>query len=257
MELKLIEYSNIIYVGDLHGEFNEFVQSTKDCTNSLYILTGDLGLGCKKRDIEIDDFSKAEYILASNNNCVIIIRGNNDNPAYFKKKSGYRNDVLYDSPHIILVPDYSIIYTKNHTILCIGGAYSINRWNKNNWYKNEQVTKPIASFYENIEKNNIHIDIVVSHTAPLFCPPIEFSTKPKKQASISLLNSMSIFDKNIKNDIYKERLLLKGIYEKLNNKYKIQKWVYGHFHASNTIQYNKTKFISLNLREQYKNETNN
>ena len=240
MELKLTEYSNIIYVGDLHGEFNEFVQSTKDCTNSLYILTGDLGLGCKKRDIEIDDFSKAEYTLASNNNCVIIIRGNNDNPAYFKKKSGYRNDVLYDSPHIILVPDYSIIYTKNHTILCIGGAYSINRWNKNCWYKNEQVTKPIASFYENIEKNNIHIDIVVSHTAPLFCPPIEFSAKPKKQASISL---------------YKERLLLKGIYEKLNNKYKIQKWVYGHFHASNTIQYNKTKFISLNLREQYKNET--
>ena len=76
MELKLTEYSNIIYVGDLHGEFNEFVQSTKDCTNSLYILTGDLGLGCKKRDIEIDDFSKAEYILASNNNYVIIIRGN-------------------------------------------------------------------------------------------------------------------------------------------------------------------------------------
>ena len=114
MELTLTEYSNIIYVGDLHGGFNEFVQSTKDCTNSLYILTGDLGLGYKKRDIEIDDFSKAEYILASNNNYVIIIRGNNDNPAYFKKKSGYRNDVLYDSPHIILVPDYSIIYTKNH-----------------------------------------------------------------------------------------------------------------------------------------------
>ena len=68
---------------------------------------------------------------------------------------------------------------------------------------------------------------------------------------------MSIFDKNIKNDIYKERLLLKGIYEKLNNKHKIQKWVYGHFHASNTIQYNKTKFISLNLREQYKNENEN
>ena len=63
------------------------------------------------------------------NNWIVFVRGNHDNPAYFDGATFYYK-------RFIAVPDYTILQACNHTILCVGGAisidriYRINEWNK-------------------------------------------------------------------------------------------------------------------------------
>ena len=57
-----------------------------------------------------------------------MIRGNHDNPAYFE-------GTTFSYKRFIAVPDYTILQACNHSILCVGGAisidriYRINEWN--------------------------------------------------------------------------------------------------------------------------------
>ena len=63
------------------------------------------------------------------NNWIVFVRGNHDNPAYF-------DGATFNYKRFIAVPDYTILQACSHTILCVGGAisidriYRINEWNK-------------------------------------------------------------------------------------------------------------------------------
>lgn len=252
MIIDYSNYENLQIVGDIHGiiELTNFINSI-NVKNTLFICTGDIGLGKDSYTNDLDALIKLEYKLLINNNIFCIIRGNHDNPKYFKKTSSFRNDLSEESEHIIVVPDNTIIKTSKYTILCIGGARSIDRTCKIrdvNYWQNECVQRPTDDFYKSIENNKLKIDIIVSHTAPLFAMPHEFTNENKYYNSY-LLNSWAMYDKTVKNDIYKERLLLKSIYEKLNIKNKILYWFYGHYHISNESYYGKSKIISLNTLE--------
>ncbi|MCD7963257.1 MAG: hypothetical protein LUG51_10865 [Tannerellaceae bacterium] len=80
------------------------------------------------------------------------------------------------------IPDYSVIHFKNHSILCVGGAVSIDRiLRKQQMDENRIKYRTIReSFWENeaavfddnklIEISEKHtIDTVITHTAPSFC----------------------------------------------------------------------------------------
>lgn len=244
-----IEYK-IKLVGDLHGSLTNFVRDIKD-TKTLFFLSGDNNFGKIPFDEDLEKLFGLEYTLSKNDNYLLVIRGNHDNPKYFKKKSSFKNELSDNAEHIILIPDYSIVHIGVHSILCIGGARSVDRVDRikdYSYWTAENVKKPEDSFYESLEKDGEKIDVVFSHAAPLFAYPLEFSNELKYYNSY-LLNSWSLYDKDVKNDIYKERLLLKGIYEKLNNKNHIKYWIYGHYHKSIEQTYNKTKMISLGLKE--------
>lgn len=236
-------------VGDLHGALTQFASNIKDI-NTIYILVGDNNIGKTSFKNDIETLMLLEFQLAKNNNYLLIIRGNHDNPKYFKKKSSFKNELSDNAPHIILLPDYSIVHINDYTILCIGGARSADRVHRikdYNYWASEMVKKPDDNFYESLEKDKERIDIVVSHTAPLFAPPVEFSNGNKGNSYF--LNSWALYDKELKLDVYKERLLLKGIYDKLSNKNQIKYWFYGHFHKSSFLIYNKTKLIGLTIKE--------
>ena len=246
-------YSKLIIIGDIHGRLPKIVEQMSEHSDTLFISTGDCHLGEKPFDSDIEMFEKIEYSLSINNNILVLIRGNHDNPKYFKKTSTFRSLLEETAPHIILVPDYSIIKTQNYNILCIGGARSIDRVFKikdKDWWQNENIQKPDDKFFEETD----NIDIIVSHSAPLFAQPLEFSDELKFYNSF-IVNAYAIYDSKMKNDVYKERLLLKGIYEKLNNKYHIQYILFGHYHKSIESKYNKTKCISLGAGE-FKSLTN-
>ena len=252
MNLDFKEYNNIVIIGDLHSNVQEFVNSL-DYKDTLIILCGDINLGKDVFENEIEMLLDCEYKLSSKNNVLCIIRGNHDNPKFFKKNSTFKTTMTEEAPHVFLLQDYSILNTKEHTILCIGGARSLDRINRIkdfSFWGGENVNKPSDNFYQNLFENNIKIDIVISHTAPLFAYPKEFTNENKYYNSY-VMNSYAMYDEHLKNDVYKERLLLKGIYEKLNNRNQIKYWLYSHYHMSNEQMYNGTKMKSLAIKEKY------
>ena len=58
--------------------------------------------------------------MSEANNWIVFVRGNHDNPAYF-------DGVQFNHKRFLAVPDYTILSACNHTILCVGGAVSIDR----------------------------------------------------------------------------------------------------------------------------------
>ena len=73
------------------------------------------------------------------------MRGNHDHPAYF-------DGAMLNFKRFVAVPDYSILQVCNHTILCVGGAisidriYRINEWNRNKYrvHSNESQENDIS-----------------------------------------------------------------------------------------------------------------
>ena len=117
-----VDKPNICFVGDIHGEFNS-LQGLMKKTNfkdTAYIVCGDIGFGFNKKEYYSKIFNKLSK-TASKLNCeFIFIRGNHDDKKYFDKR-------LINRKCFKTIPDYSVIQTPNHNILCIGGAISIDR----------------------------------------------------------------------------------------------------------------------------------
>ncbi len=75
------------------------------------------------------------------NNWIVFVRGNHDNPAYFE-------GTTFSYKRFIAVPDYTILQACNHSILCVGGAISIDRiYHINEWNKRQVIAdaKSIAN----------------------------------------------------------------------------------------------------------------
>lgn len=113
----------IVICGDIHGDFEEMV--FKLCvqygmTDTLLIVAGDCGFGFEKPGYYEQIFSKVSRRLTKANNWIVMIRGNHDDPAYFQEQR-------IQHERFRCIPDYSIVTACGHTILCIGGAISIDR----------------------------------------------------------------------------------------------------------------------------------
>lgn len=113
----------IVVSGDIHGDFTSLVY--KCCveygmTDTLIIVAGDCGFGFESPIYYEDVYKKCRNKLSKANNWIVFVRGNHDNPAYFN---------LQHIKHArwMTIPDYSVIKACGHTILCVGGATSIDR----------------------------------------------------------------------------------------------------------------------------------
>ena len=93
--------------------------------------------------------------LEKRNLTLLFIRGNHDNPAMF-------TDELF-SNRFRLLPDYSAIIVDNTTVLCIGGAVSVDRrfrkTNKDYWLDEEM------DYYGAHIREFETCDIICAHTA--------------------------------------------------------------------------------------------
>lgn len=120
----------IVVSGDIHGDYEKLVyKCCLQCqmTDTLIIVAGDCGFGFNKPGYYDTIYQKVSSRLAKANNWIVFIRGNHDNPAYFDGQQ-----VNYERWKA--VPDYSVIKACGHTILCVGGAISIDRtWNHERW----------------------------------------------------------------------------------------------------------------------------
>ena len=120
------EFSNakdIVVSGDIHGDFTQLVFQCcmqYGMTDTLIIVAGDCGLGFERPGYYENVYKKCNKRLTKANNWIVFVRGNHDNPAYFEKgRISYKRWMT--------IPDYSVIKACGHSILCVGGATSVDR----------------------------------------------------------------------------------------------------------------------------------
>lgn len=178
-------------------------------------------------------------------------------PKYFSKR-------LINRKCFKTIPDYSVIETPLHNILCVGGATSIDREYRKkiqernalqySFYHsctmNEAMKRCPRTYWEDekcyfdketlsqLKINNINIDIVCTHTCPSF-------VKPYDKIGIKTWIEK---DETLANDIDEERNVMDKIYNTLKHDgHKIYKWFYGHYHYHNSEVFGDTTFIMLDM----------
>lgn len=244
---------HIVVAGDIHGDFEVLVD--KCCiqysmTDTLIIVAGDCGFGFHRPGYYEDLYTKLCNRLSKSNNWIVFVRGNHDNPAYFDgKQVNYKRWKA--------VPDYSILKVCGHTILCVGGAISVDR----NWRKREMYGMTVVieddrrlevAYYWPDEKPVYNgakleaidkvcaVDVVVTHTAPPFCEKI----------SRQDIQSWLTEDKKLKEDIEDERKVMGTIYAYLYvHSHPLEYWYYGHFHQSWHSEIDGIKYNMLDCLE--------
>lgn len=248
----------LVVCGDIHGYFNLLVN--KICVqyqlkDTLVIVAGDCGFGFERKGVYENMVRRNSKRMNEANNRIVFIRGNHDNPAYFDGRT-------FAHKRFIAVPDYSIVKANEHTILCVGGAISIDRnyrlaaWKQNrrrlqyndkgeedvlapNYYWSNEAPKLDDEALSLLLAEN-NIDTVITHTAPSFC---ELQSK-------SGLESWAENDISLLDDIQQERSTMDEIYNALKEQ-PLTHWCYGHFHQSHHSIINCCTFKMLDIMELY------
>ena len=250
---RFFEYSSVRQVlisGDIHGNFKGIVHKLcvqYGCTDTLLIVAGDCGFGFEKLGYYQTVYNQVAGRLRKANNYVVFVRGNHDDPSYFREEK-----VHYERWRC--VPDYSVVRACGHDILCVGGAVSIDRFGRKeenarlrqrghlqtaSWWLDEVpvfLPEEIGSLSE-----DVRIDTVVSHTAPSCCDPL-----PCNKGGLS---SWAVYDPALLWDTEVERITMDDIMEAVRRKHPVERWYYGHFHRSWTSERDGILFRMLDIEE--------
>ncbi len=243
----------IMYLGDIHGNFNVIHQYVKmyDIKDAHIIQVGDFGVGFNTFAKEKRMLEAYHPLLVKNNVTVWAIRGNHDYKPYFDNDPfGFTN--------IKLVPDYTVLNLEGNNILCVGGAVSVDREfrytkkQKLGIFENDTLGVeswwPDELFVLDVDKvkDLKDINIVVTHTCPDYCPPDNsFGFGPFVENIIRQTG-----DVDLKTDLLLERNQVTELFHilKLNGN-NVEYNYYGHFHKSDTITMYGTKHRLLGVGE--------
>lgn len=245
--MKLFNYPDakqIIVCGDIHGDFKTMVFKLciqYGCTDALLVVAGDCGFGFDKPGYYDQLYNKVAKRLRKSNNWVVFIRGNHDDPAYFQEER-----ICHKRWRT--VPDYSILSADGHQILCIGGATSIDRSQRQKQNARYHI-KDISSYWADeapifdesaLKSLPTKIDTVITHTAPSFC---------ELNSHIGL-ESWAEWDNTLIDDVQRERETMDRIFNCLKEQgHPIEKWFYGYFHRSWSGVIDDTLFSMLDIME--------
>jgi len=172
-----------IITGDVHGDFRHIesmcvlANTTKD---DLLIILGDAGVnyygGKKERE-----FKK---LLSELPITMFCIHGNHERRpetlgTYHEEN--WQDGVVYiesEFPNLLFAKDGEVYTINNKRCIAIGGAYSVDKEHRIahnwGWWPDEQPSEEIKQRVEKrLEQDNWHIDVVLSHTAPLKYEPRE------------------------------------------------------------------------------------
>ena len=239
----------LLYLGDLHGNFNIINQYVTrfDIRDAYIIQVGDFGVGFKtlvKEKRQLDDINTA---LIKRNVIVYAIRGNHDHPSYFE------NDP-FGLSNIKLVKDYTVLNLVGKNILCIGGAISIDRTVRytkrqlegdyttnigvDSWWKDEEFN------YDDSKLVDLRdINIVVTHTTPDYCWP------DNSNGFAPIVNDFASMDKTLKTELLDERRRMTLAFQTVKMYNDIEYAYHGHFHANHVTEIYGTKHRVLGVGE--------
>ena len=205
--------------------------AAKDTT---IIQVGDFGAGFRSREKMTEEMTEINKRLAKNNNKLLVIRGNHDDPAYF--------DGNYNFTNIEFLPDYTVRNIEGKNYLFVGGAISIDRCQRTagvDYWLDERFVLDIDKL-NSIEGN---INVVIAHSSPSFCPPVHFN---------ELVWYFIAQDPSLHNALLQERKDFETMYETLKAKgHTIEYWFNGHFHFTQEELINDTNFVVLGIDKFY------
>ena len=247
----------LVVCGDIHGDFNILVN--KVCVqygmkDTVIIVAGDCGFGFVKKGYYETIAKRNSQRMNAANKWILFVRGNHDNPAYFDGHT-------FVHKRFMAIPDYSVVKANGHSVLCVGGAVSIDRtfrkklWEKklnsilrfghasendafapNYYWQNEAPVFNPELLKQALTENVI--DTVVTHTAPSFC---ELQCK-------NGLEQWAVEDLELLSDVQQERNTIDELYNNLD-KSPVTHWCYGHFHQSWHSSINGALFKMLDIME--------
>ena len=96
------------------------------------IFCGDFGFGFSSPQHETEELLKSNNICQEFNVKCYVLRGNHDDPSYYNT-----DEPKINLSNIKTISDYTIIQTPEHNILCVGGAISVDRVNRQAVYEHE------------------------------------------------------------------------------------------------------------------------
>lgn len=242
-------YKHLFVSGDIHGKIRSLVYNLRrlNIRDSVVIVAGDCGIGFEKIGHYENMYHRIKKNLENQNCMLLFVRGNHDDPLFFREKQ-------IDYPRMKTIPDYSIIKVGERTTLCIGGAISLDRFDRKQEIIKRKIRhkKELSIYWEDefpvfhedllseITNSGISIDTVVTHSAPEFCYPLV-----KGNLSKRILN-----DPFLQEDVKMERETLNKIYNKLiTDNHQIKDWLYGHFHLSYIEFIKNIRFRLLDIDE--------
>lgn len=236
LRLNMTDKEYIVLLGDIHGEFNKLAYEIKNYykhKNCYIISVGDFGLGFHNPNHEKIELRKLGAALKNNNIHLYVIRGNHDDPSYFKETNN-----PFDYENITLLKDYSELTLLGKNILLVGGAISVDRrfrvLNKSYWIDEKFILKTESEF----PYKDRQYDLVVTHTRPGICGAFK---------GFSEIEYWCENDKDLKNELIEESNNLDILYHLTKPKY----FCYGHFHKSSVSKYENTEFRCLDIDEHW------
>ena len=224
------QYAACAVCGDIHGEFDSLIEKMErmELTDTLVIVAGDCGIGFDDSGYYQDVYQRIVHTLDKINCGLLLVRGNHDDPEYFERE-------LIAFPRMRTIPDYSVVRFRERTILCVGGAISIDRryrtmqmhinqvesYASRKLYWENEAPQFIEREMDAIKEGKWRIDTVITHTAPSFCYP---TTK-------SGIEMWMRKDPDLERDIDQERETMDKIHNRLlTDGHPLCCWFYGHYH---------------------------
>ena len=251
---KLYEYpeaKQVVVCGDVHGKFDELVYritTMHGMTDTVVIVAGDCGFGFHRRGYYDQVLQRVLPKLEKARCWVVFVRGNHDNPAYFDGEE-------ISHKRWCCVGDYSVVVTAVGNILCVGGATSVDRCNRESYRppyhlgKNEGVRRrtllgyleepqslepadwwPMETPYfdesamESIYHAGRSTQAVVSHIPPSVAEDV---------APPSWLGYLTERDPALLDDMRRDRETMDALLGRMRRDcHPVRHWLYGHYHHS-------------------------
>jgi len=236
------EYNMRILLGDIHGAWRVIVnhllkiQMDKIC----YIQVGDFRIGYDSIETDEKNLLILNQCLAEFDSHLLVIRGNHDNPSWFKNENF--KEIKSKLTNILFVEDYSVLNINDENILFIGGAVSIDREQS----KKRDLINSTKSYWEDeivnfdfeFAKNIRGIDRIICHTSPDFCQPIKFN---------GLVYSYAQGDPTLLQDLREERANMTKLYTEIKKSNDIKGFYNGHFHSDHYFYHEGCEFVTLGI----------
>lgn len=236
-------YNKKFLLGDIHGYWSVILNQVNHLNeeNICYIQVGDFGIGFDDIDKEFSKLTTLNTRLAEFNSDLYILRGNHDNPKWFKDTEF--TTLKERLTNIFFVPDYTILNIDLENILFIGGAVSIDRvprkMKQTGYLEGWWVDEVVNFDFERVKKLR-DIDRVICHTAPDFCQPLKFN---------NLVYDFATQDDRLLDDLRNERGTMTKLITEVMNNNNLKGYYYGHFHNSYRFYHNNCEFVGLGVNE--------